>query len=374
MRCCLRYLPFCGGWCDETESPEPSWARRFSNEKTLTRFCYIYSLRRLCEHSACCRRAGAVGCAAGERHRRCIMSAAFVFSVVGWVCMLLSALGLANSPALLPHFAWSGSVYKFRAPNNTTLDMDVRIYYGISGRLTVLNGIRPVDFESGHSVRGVRDPGVSGLQIGPIPWPTGDASCTGLQLGLVGGTDASLQHACDACAATAAQTRSFIVSSCLTQLFQVVTDLQRLTRYGDVNCQKSFGTATSALGLLTGSLSLASFRYGCMSALPHSALFHGATFHPYVRIRATNYLESGFLLMLVGTMLKLFDVVAHLVVPTPHQKRQPPSGRTSLVEYLKSATPAEPATANASESKVAGPRPGADAAEVRVSVYGDGPT
>ena len=37
--------------------------------------------------------------------------------------------------------------------------------------------------------------------------------------------------------------------SCITQVFQITTDLQRTTRYGDLNCQKMFGCFTSFWGL-----------------------------------------------------------------------------------------------------------------------------
>ena len=117
--------------------------------------------------------------------------------------------------------------------------------------------------------------------------------------------------------------------------------MQRLTRYGDVNCQKSFGTFTSLLGLANGLLSLNSYNSGCVAKMPKETTFRGGVRNPLLTIRSTNYLSTGFYLMLVGTLFKLIDVVAHLLLPTPRSKRQPLAGRVSLVEYLKTAVAEE---------------------------------
>lgn len=65
------------------------------------------------------------------------------------------------------------------------------------------------------------------------------------------------------CLDSASATVSFAIMGAITQIPQMTTDLQRSTRFGDVNCQATMGAVTSFWGTYSGISSLASF-----SALP----------------------------------------------------------------------------------------------------------
>ena len=70
-------------------------------------------------------------------------------------------------------------------------------------------------------------------------------------------------------------------------------------RYGDVNCQKAVGAATSLLGLVTGLASLLNYAAACWRTLPDEAVILGVTFTTQWRWGA------GFALMFVATLGKV---------------------------------------------------------------------
>jgi hypothetical protein len=69
------------------------------------------------------------------------------------------------------------------------------------------------------------------------------------------------------------------------------------------------------------------------------------------KVHVTNYTDSssgavgtvsvqirggpGFILLFLATLMKLYDVLCHMIVPTPPPKRDPVPNELSLEEYMQ---------------------------------------
>merc|ERR1712218_90405 len=137
--------------------------------------------------------------------------------------------------------------------------------------------------------------------------------------------------ACTECVNSAVGTSATVITSVITYWPQLLTDLQRSTRFGDVNCQSAMGATTAILpGTLTSLAALSAFAAICKSAMPVE--FHGTSIH--------WNLGPGFICLLIATLLKVVDFFYHMALPTPPARWQKPTGEaaTDIVEYMKSAT------------------------------------
>jgi hypothetical protein len=61
----------------------------------------------------------------------------------------------------------------------------------------------------------------------------------------------NFESKCRNCKKAAQGSLGLIITSVITQVFQITTDLQRSTRFGDLNCQKTFGLVTSLYGFIS---------------------------------------------------------------------------------------------------------------------------
>lgn len=235
-----------------TKSNEDSCFARFSNEETVPQPCLKHRIPRACfEHNILLRTFGRVGFAACDRYRKPIFLTAFVFSMLGWVFSIAAAFAYTTNDQTVRNVAWGiGDV--------------------ADGSLTYYVGLEELVIDDNNN-------GESGFRSGTIAW-VGEQACTravqfranSLGGALVEAENGVMPH-CRTCRNTAVYTcvRLAIVS-CITQVFQITTDLQRTTRYGDLNCQKMFGFATSLYGLVSTIETLRVFRLFCglKSAMP----------------------------------------------------------------------------------------------------------
>lgn len=161
--------------------------------------------------------------------------------------------------------------------------------------------------------------------------------------GLVHVAEDSTPNTCTTCSAARTTILRLVYSSAIAQIFQITTDLQRTTRYGDMNCQKCFGLSTSIYGLIAGWVSLVKFRVGCGLA-PRFRLPWRQTF-PIDVVQNKTGLEGSidmevqvgpaYVCLFLTVIFKLFDVLAHLLVPTPENKQEPVTRGVSLADYMQ---------------------------------------
>lgn len=124
---------------------------------------------------------------------------------------------------------------------------------------------------------------------------------------------------CDSCSDAATGIISTVVISFLTAITTLQTDIQRSTRAGDLNCQKFMGMLTAALGMITTLYSLSSYVDSCSRELPDKTA------------EGENIdwvMGPGFSCLLVATMIKPIDFIAHAIVPVI--KPEDDEGKNSL--------------------------------------------
>lgn len=84
-----------------------------------------------------------------------------------------------------------------------------------------------------------------------------------------------------------------------------MTDFQRSTRKGDLNCQKFMAILTGIIGTITNLTALSAYASECYTNLPDEYAGQSMSYH----------LGPAFNLMLIATILKPFDVLIHLFTP-----------------------------------------------------------
>eukprot|EP00419_Tripos_fusus_P014516 CAMPEP_0172755990 /NCGR_PEP_ID=MMETSP1074-20121228/160910_1 /TAXON_ID=2916 /ORGANISM="Ceratium fusus, Strain PA161109" /LENGTH=277 /DNA_ID=CAMNT_0013589175 /DNA_START=195 /DNA_END=1028 /DNA_ORIENTATION=- len=119
--------------------------------------------------------------------------------------------------------------------------------------------------------------------------------------------------------------------SIFAQIPTMATNLQRTTRFGDVNCQATMGVVSNLFSLFSSMVSLLSFRSYCMGELPETLLGN---------VNMKWHMGPGFQLVMLGTLVKLVDIACHCFVPTPKQRWKAPGEVRDTAAYL-SLAPAE---------------------------------
>lgn len=147
---------------------------------------------------------------------------------------------------------------------------------------------------------------------------------------------------CSRCKNAAGDAVSLAISGAITQVFQMTTELQRSTRWGDLNCQKLFGVCTSVYGLISTVQSLRSYRSDC--GLKSDVPPWGRTRNVIVMFddgtsdTVEVSVEAGlaYALLFIAVWMKAFDALLHLLVPTPHEKQDLPEDYDTmeLEEYM----------------------------------------
>eukprot|EP00931_Biecheleriopsis_adriatica_P061247 TRINITY_DN36818_c0_g1_i1.p1 TRINITY_DN36818_c0_g1~~TRINITY_DN36818_c0_g1_i1.p1 ORF type:complete len:381 (+),score=49.12 TRINITY_DN36818_c0_g1_i1:55-1143(+) len=333
---CIFNIPICGGFCAPTQSPEKTWLRHFSNEFTLPLAAVFMKCHSCLETCACCRRCGATGTRCGKKNRRPLMITSFWVSFTGWLLNFYAAGALFMSPGLLKATAWAHG--ELIIQNNISGSS----WVGLHGRVDEVDCAISPDTDECHKFMS-RSPLMQHMGSGVYQRAVRyDNTRACLRNVLLVSPDFEAAHPvftedlanasgamCESCKKSATSTVSFVIMGMITQIPQMTTDLQRSTRFGDVNCQATMGCATSFWGTYSGISSLMSFSYSCWRKFPKvlPGVLKSAKFH--------WSMGPGYYCMLIATILKIWDAFAHLSVATPsvrHTKQKAYSD--DLYDYM----------------------------------------
>uniref|UniRef100_A0A7S4BCW9 Uncharacterized protein n=1 Tax=Chrysotila carterae TaxID=13221 RepID=A0A7S4BCW9_CHRCT len=308
---CLSWVPFCGGWFIPTVSPEVTCLRIWSNENSMFKvFGVSYRIRHLLEHSLAVRKMGAIGLDCAERHRANLMLLAAFCSLAAWTCILIGAFGVSTDPRVIQTMPWARLTWT----DEETAGVKFHTYFGINL----------------YSVK------LEGLARNGTDWTTqADATyeyssqwgrnntCDFFGSLTTAESTEELENFCKQCESSSLSTRTFVFMSIFTQLFQIATDLQRLTPFGDLNCQKLIGWTTSLLGLTTGLVAIFSWLAGCWRYFPESiqlaSLWQGVN----IETHAERSIGPGCALFMLAVLLKIVDTLLHIFLKTPEAKWAP---------------------------------------------------
>lgn len=324
-------IPICGGFCAPTESPERSWLRHFSNEYTVPASGVFMKLSGCLETNRCCRRCGRTGNQWGRDHRRGVMLTAFTVSFVAWLLTIYGAGAVSMNRNILKRCSWVyGSLWHH--PTGTRLDVAI----GLKGRIDTidcrqsatpymcqeaLNHTRFEEIEQGVWERVIR-------------WSESTSCMSEAKLKRKVksiweflGSDSFDGKVCHLCRDTASASVGFVIMGVITQIPQMTTDLQRATRFGDVNCQASMGAITSFFGTYSTLASLYTFSQFCWKSFPAKAqwlLPYSYSWKP----------GPALICLVIATLLKLWDAFSHVLVPTPRARQVKPTPGLDLVQYM----------------------------------------
>uniref|UniRef100_A0A7S2CLB2 Uncharacterized protein n=1 Tax=Florenciella parvula TaxID=236787 RepID=A0A7S2CLB2_9STRA len=302
-------IPICGGFCAPNNSPVDSCLRHFSNEETVPQPCLR---RRTCrtffEHNSFVRNFGRIGFVWADRHRSKIMLSAFAVSFVAWLMTISAAFANSSNAAVVQNTYWAQG------------EVD-------GGSLTYKLGLNVIVVE--------KDGGTS-----TIEWA--DHACDPITFNSDEHGEVSVERPfCSACSAAANKCIKLVITAMITQVFQITTDLQRTTSYGDLNCQKLFGFSTSVYGMYSTWDSLVSFRYDCgmKSSLPPwrrdgTVDVTNSTGGIMGDVPVEHTAGPGYVLLLLAGFLKVYDVICHIIVPTPERNHKPAKMDLELDAYM----------------------------------------
>lgn len=213
----------------------------------------------VCEAALPCVMFGAVGFRSLpfgiQRHH--VMYFALFFSVAGLIFLIAGICATSTNNTTIMRTAWAVGSGKGDTPGRVFVGL-VRVVYKANGD-------------------------VNGIDIS-------DVDCD------------ELGDACDSCVDAVSSILPTAILGVITQLPQILTDLQRSTSRGDRNCQKVFGVVTGIFGCVTTIIALSEFGQSCW------------------RIDADRFNMQpgpGFILTVLATLLKVVDVFCHLVLPMP---------------------------------------------------------
>lgn len=332
-------IPICGGFCAPTVSPEDSCLRHFSNEYTLPLSPRFVQFSPVIEHSRCCVGVGRLGLGWAERRRKTVMIFGALMNSLSLVlCVIAATGGLASDPGswAFKAFPWvrtdvtlSCSLAGATSPLDVSLRVNVKLYHASIDCSSMTD---PALCESALAQRGF-EISEDGTMEKATRWDEPD-TCEASII-------PDISERCEECANSLISESSIIISI-LGQLPTIATDLQRSTRFGDVNCQKTMGMLTNLITFFSSIVALLAFRWHCyqMSEDKSDLQFDLDGSLCEVTDAVDKQLGLGFRCLMVATCIKIVDLICHALVPTPRERWTKPkdSPVRDTAEYLMIAS------------------------------------
>jgi len=332
-------IPCCGGFCAPTKNPDHTCFRHVSNEYTVPLAGRFHKLLCLLETNFFCRTCGRTGLAWGDRYRKHI--GVFLAALNGFALVmgLVAALGMTTMNGLLKQTYWVHGSFKIASvpdaaigsvfPNkgaaaDATIGVPFDVYIGVNMRLNVMDCRKSLNVslcsEWLEQAEYIKDE--VGMHELRILWNDEDACQRGV--GLLSEERLQGQKLCRDC--RDAQFANFaLVMGVVTQFPTLLTNLQRSTRFGDVNCQATMGVLTNIWGFIMTMLSVLLFKQACHGRLPETV---GG-------VRVDWKLGGGFWCLVFATLVKVPDGIGHFLIPTPTQRWKTPDWKISHAsEYM----------------------------------------
>jgi len=255
------------------------------------------------------------------------MLLALFCSITAWICFIIGACGVSKSASVLQRVPWT--------------DLHWHDTHGLGVRLDVLFGVTAV---YSRSVGVAPENATSPMNVLSPDFVIEKTFAFKDACPYIGKRYTSpesheqLREFCELCKKSSARTMGLIFISVVFQFFQVRKNLQRVTPFGDFNCQKFMGWAAAICSLLAGMFSIASYLEGCWRHFPRELelkVIDPTTGGP-IEIPAKSQghtLGIGVSFMLTAVCLKFIDFLAHFSLRTPPQKQQHADPSIPFVDY-----------------------------------------
>eukprot|EP00927_Polykrikos_kofoidii_P020751 TRINITY_DN19889_c0_g3_i1.p1 TRINITY_DN19889_c0_g3~~TRINITY_DN19889_c0_g3_i1.p1 ORF type:complete len:338 (+),score=37.41 TRINITY_DN19889_c0_g3_i1:35-1048(+) len=309
------YIPICGGFCAPTVNQDKTCWRHFSNEYTLPLSARFMKIAPYVEHSILCRTCGKTGTKCADRHRKRFSGVGVFVNAIALGLSIVAAVGSTTLDRdTLKATAW---VYAEGKPTAGQLDT-VRMWVSVQKSvIRIEHPTKPRFQKEELLLDGFEEVSQDVFEI-QTAW--GGGMCSG---------STYMRKTCDECHSKQFAVSSLILSV-ISQFPTIATSLQRSTRFGDVNCQKTAGVLSNMLSFSTSFAAIMSFHHACYTVMPE-------TVGP---VKLEWRLGVGFFCVLTAILIKVVDVIFHALVPTPPQRWQPPDmDMEDLADYLSLAPP-----------------------------------
>jgi hypothetical protein len=283
--------------------------KHVSNEYTLPASGAYLKASPVIESNVVCRTCGGIGLSAATSLRKPIMLGAAGVNVLGCILCIFALVGMGSSYSALVFGHWIYGKIDLG-------DYQYEMYFGVSSRVLAIDCSDDAECASYHQGQGFSDEG-----DGVYAQEQSDDDCTDWD-------SASLDAICEDCKDN--QYSEFtLIMGVVTYWPSLMTNFQRSTEFGDVNCQKFMGIVSTLIGMLTSIMALTGYADACYAALPTSLDIGDET------ISADWSLGGCFNCLIAATVLRLVDLFVHTVVPTPPSRHVPMrSDVTTLEDYM----------------------------------------
>jgi len=275
------------------------------------------------EHSCCCINFGKMGFACAERKRKHVMMTGCLCNFLATIFLIVGSIGgLSTKASVLTRLSWVKGEGEVVLPNIPPVQ--ITAYIGLKAQYQELSCLNQVQMTS---IQNITSMGWTGDQNGcfkkTVRWDD-EITCQS--------ESQELTNTCNECKKNLLPV-STLFFSIFGQLPTMATNLQRTTRFGDVNCQSTMGVFSNLISLFSSMATLLAFRMSCKDALPTTILGN---------VTLTWSMGLGYQLVILGTVVKVLDMVCHCLVPTPKERWQKPGEEVSdALAYLSLAAPEE---------------------------------
>jgi len=273
----------------------------------------------------------------GDRHRKKIGSVLATLNCLAMFLGIFAALGMTQTPSLLQFTHWVyGEVVVQKLPDaalhrfphlgenisrGLPVGIKVQLFFGVNMRLNTWNCRTAENSTLCQEWLGLLhhvevEPG---LFYEEMRWGDSQACSRGL-----GSDVAQNQKICQNC--QGAQFSNFaLVMGVVTQWPTLLTNLQRSTRFGDINCQATMGVLTNIWGLVMTLLAFGLYGKYCYTKLPDNVS----------GLKLQWKFGLGYWCLLAATLVKVPDGIGHFIIPTPRQRwTSPKTSFASAAEYM----------------------------------------
>jgi hypothetical protein len=265
------------------------------------------------------------------------MSCGFCLNLVATILLTISCFGISTDPDIIKTFPWVVG----KAENAA---VDYTMYVGVVGKVDQVECAT-------IAASNVPNNGIAGKCSEILPAANFGTSSPGtyerlmlyedvncaepmVSWGSLGGVETSLlqdlEEECMECMNNMVEKTSLTMGA-ITNVLSMVTNLQRATPFGDVNCQKFVGTIATLLGLFSTFTAMFAFMTICKSAMPDEILdYTGST------VAVAWHMGPGFACLLLASILKLVDVFLHSCLPTPRGRwYASPTPPQNVLQYME---------------------------------------
>lgn len=228
------------------------------------------------DQNYCCRAVGGVGLDCVDKRRGPLMMCLSVLSVIQMVACVYACVGLARDAGSLQASYWA------KATATEPEGFDLTLYIGVASVASESNG-----------------------ETDTFDW---SEACE---------EDSPMQAYCTECKDATSPIYTSAIMTTVAKMGQFLTDIQRSTARGDVNCQKFMGVFTGFVATATTLMAFQTFNDYCYKEIDGLELT--STSGDSVKLSVTQ--GPGFLVMLVMVFLGLPDGIGHLLLRVPADAR-----------------------------------------------------